>query len=298
MNIHIAFDIGQVGGGGNNFLDRLGNKLSEMGVLSGEQEADCILYNSHHNPEKVKRLYQKYPEKCFIHRVDGPMRLYNHRRDTRDDIVIDQNRIADGVVFQSEWSKSEMLKMYRPMSSKRSVTIMNGCDLFDNPHKRSGKIKIIATSMSSNVNKGFLVYRHIDHNLDFEKYDFSFVGNSPFKFRNIKLLGAKNYEEVIGLLVESDMYITASKNDPCSNSLVEALSVGLPCVALNSGGHPEVLRKGGVLFSGDSDVKDAIQKVSGKLDYYRGKIKMASLDEVTGQYLEFCNDCVKRKLQT
>ena len=41
------------------------------------------------------------------------------------------------------------------------------------------------------------------------------------------------------------LYITASKNDPCSNSLLEAIACGLTPLGLKSGGHPELINDKG-----------------------------------------------------
>ena len=50
------------------------------------------------------------------------------------------------------------------------------------------------------------------------------------------------------LLRAHDVYLAASRDDPCSNALLEALACGLPAAFLRSGGHPELVGEGGIGF--------------------------------------------------
>lgn len=93
--------------------------------------------------------------------------------------------------------------------------------------------------------------------------------------------------EVAGILREHDIYITASKNDPCSNSLIEALHCGLPAVARNDGGHPEIIGQAGALFDDEQGAIDAIGKVAQNYKYYQAQIDLPTLDEVGQKYYEF-----------
>ena len=61
------------------------------------------------------------------------------------------------------------------------------------------------------------------------------------QYKNIKLAGCLDTHGVAEQLKNSDLYITASENDPCSNSLLEAISCGLKVLALDSGGHTEII---------------------------------------------------------
>ena len=44
---------------------------------------------------------------------------------------------------------------------------------------------------------------------------------------------------------DADLYLAASRDDPCSNALLEALACGLPAAFLASGGHPELVGEAG-----------------------------------------------------
>lgn len=277
-------------GGGNQFIKALKSYFSSQGLLSSEESADVILFNSHHNIDRVARIKSNFPEKKFVHRVDGPMRLYNNLSDTRDFTVYRANsQIADGTVFQSRWSKKANLSLGMDNCLK-NVIIHNAVDnkiFYRQKVEKSEKARIICASFSPNPKKGFPVYAHLDRNLDFSRYEMVFAGNSPVKFDNIKNLGCLNSSELALEMNKSHIYLTASENDPCSNSLLEGLACGLPVVARNSGGHPELMSDFGKLFNKAEDVKDCIDHVSANIEHYTSKIQTTQMDKVGAAYVEF-----------
>ena len=76
---------------------------------------------------------------------------------------------------------------------------------------RRQKIKIIASSWSSNINKGFNFYKELDDSLDFSKFEFSFIGNAPIKFKNIKSFPPMDSSLLSKNLANQDIYITGAK---------------------------------------------------------------------------------------
>ena len=82
---------------------------------------------------------------------------------------------------------------------------------------------------------------------------------------------------VARLLREHDVYLAASRDDPCSNALLEALACGLPAAYLDSGGHPELVGEGGVPFRSAEDVPDALTSLAADLDGFRSHIRVPSL---------------------
>ena len=79
MKIHILFDIkAGPAGGGNQFLKCLKAWLESQSCYSqAPEDADVFLFNSHQNVFEVAKIKRLYPDKPFVHRIDGPMRLYN-----------------------------------------------------------------------------------------------------------------------------------------------------------------------------------------------------------------------------
>tara|TARA_R110000796_G_scaffold251782_1_gene384016 strand:+ start:2830 stop:3738 length:909 start_codon:yes stop_codon:yes gene_type:complete len=285
-------------GGGNQFLKAIRRTMVEMGVYTEEADADIFLFNSHQSVEKVTSLRKKYPNKKFIHRIDGPIRLYNKMDDNRDNIVYYLNaNIADATVFQSSWSKKANIRLGMN-DDKPSAIINNASDhniFYDMQLKKGTKTKLIASSFSPNIKKGFHFYKFLDDNLDFEKFDFAFAGNSPVKFKNIKTLGCIPSKELAKEMNYSDICITASENDPCSNTVIEALSCGLPVIALDSGGHKELIGSAGEYYTTKENMIFAIEKVSKNVESYKEKIISRPINEITGQYLRFFENILDAK---
>lgn len=94
-------------GGGNQFLKALKKSFIKKGIYEENPEkADVYLFNSHHNIKKLLRLKLKHKKKLIIHRIDGPLYVVRGQYLEVDYEIYELNNlIADGTVFQSEWSK-------------------------------------------------------------------------------------------------------------------------------------------------------------------------------------------------
>jgi len=300
MKINILYNFREnPWGGGNQFLKALKKEFIKKGIYEKNLErAEIILFNSYpFNAEyffnEIFQIKIKCPQKVIIYRLDGPIFLYRSNDKKIDKIIILFNALlTDGIVFQSNWCKQKNKKLFG-ISSKYETVIHNAPDseIFNKDSKKefnlNNKIKLIATSWSSNWKKGFDIYKYLDENLDFSRYEMTFIGNSPVEFKNIKDIKPVSSEKLAELLKEHDIYITASQNDPCSNSLIEALFCNLPAVALNEGGHPELIQKGGELFRGKEDVIQKIKKVVQDYHYYQSQIPEFSIKKIAQDYYEF-----------
>ena len=283
-------------GGGNQFLKALKKSLITKGIYEEiPEKADVYLFNSHQNIKKLLRLKLKHQNKLIIHRIDGP--LYDVRGQNLEidyEIYELNNLIADGTVFQSEWSKRKNCLLNFKKTTLQMV-IMNASDgeiFFPNLEKRFNlekkeKIRLVASSWSPNYNKGFDLYKFLDENLDFNHYSMKFIGNSPILFKNIEMIKPVKSNDLANILRESDIYITGSKNDPCSNSLIEALSCGLPCVALNDGGHPEIIKEGGETFNTFDDCLKKILLVENNYEHYKNNIQIPNIESISDLYIKF-----------
>ncbi len=295
MKIHILFDIRPGAyGGGTQFLKGLKGFLESRSCYAGNpEEADVFIFNSHQNIKEVARMKRLYPGKPFIHRIDGPMRLYNRMSDRRDTIVNTANRlIADGTVFQSAWSREKNLSLGLERTPFETV-IGNAPDpaIFNEDGKTSfgsgEKIRLIAVSWSANEKKGFDVYRWLDAHLDFSRYEMVFVGNSPTEFRNIKLIPTLGSEGVAAELKKSDIYITASKVEACSNTLVEALHCGLAVLAIDNTSHGECMGGRGELFRNPEDLPALLNAIASDPQKYLNSPFPPTMKEVSEKYHSF-----------
>lgn len=296
--VNIIFKFKQNGsGGGNQFLMALRESFIEKGLYrDNPADADIILFNSYQYVDDILALKKKFNEKIFVHRVDGPIKLYNHEKDKRDHITHAlNNEIADATIFQSEWSREKCFE--HGLSHKLyETTVLNA----PNPNifksnkwqKFESKIQVVISSWSSNINKGFNDYLWLDKNIDFSKFDITFIGNAPCKFSNIKSIPAQTSDGIAHKLSSSHVYITSSKNDPCSNSLIESIHCGLIPIALNSGGHSEIIKRSaiGYLFDNINEVPEILNRIYNLISI--GNVtqlshRLPDMNEVSEKYLEF-----------
>jgi len=277
-------------GGGNQFLKSLRQELVKKEWYDTSPEsADIIILDSYQKIIPALNFKRYYPQKYLIHRL-GPI-FHLHRGPHwrfLDILVSSLANHVDWVVFQSEWSEKEFKKL--GFKNKNFSVIKNASDsqYFNTLLKKepSQKIKLISYSWSSNPNKGFSTLKFLDENLDFSKYQITFIGNSPIKFKNIIQLDPLSNKDLATHLKKSDIFISASKDDACSNSIIEALSCKIPVIALNSGGNPELINQGGELFNNQSELINKINLVSNNLNKYRQDIKIDNIDTITEKYLD------------
>ena len=301
MKIHILFTINKgPWGGGNQFLKAVIAELRRQGMYSDDpNKADVILWNSHHDSRRVIQARRQFSRAVFLHRIDGPIFSIRDSDKLTDTLIYTMNRfIADGTIFQSQWSKEKNIEQ-GIRNDVPSAVIWNAPDptIFTKRPPRSistnRKIRLVATSWSANPRKGFDVYSYLDERLDFRKYDMTFIGNTPIFFKNIQHIQPLPSQGLAKKLSENDLFITASLADPCSNSLLEALHSGLPAVVRNQGGHPELVGKGGVTFSSTGDVLTAIDAAVEAYDTLQQHLSLPTLKTVVQQYVDFATQVVE-----
>jgi len=276
--------------GGNNFLSNLRQYLEDQKLYTPHRSAaSSILVDSYHNLISGLSYKLRRPHIYFIYRF-GPI-FHLHRSSAWklvDKIMITTaNYCADLVIFQSNWS----LEQARLLGFKATTpyrVIYNGVDtkIFKKEsHSLSAKIKLIATSWSSNFNKGFSFLEYLDSHLDWKKYELTFIGNSPLKFKNINQSPPQPRHELATLLQHHDIYISPTKDDACSNALLEALACGLPVVALDSGANSELVGTGGILFNSSDDLIPDLEEAVLHYATLQNDIEMFTLQKSAAQYV-------------
>lgn len=279
-------------GGANQFFLALRNELQQRGYkvsdnVIASNTKSCLLNAFAFNVELLRKLNR---ESCkIVHRVDGPVGTYRGTDHTIDERVAHLNQeFADTTVFQSHYSLQANLAL--GLEFKNPTVVLNAADptifskktdVFD-PSK---KIKIMASSWSDNPNKGGPVYKWLDTQLDWSRFDFTFVGQTQFEFQNIRSLPAVPSHELATLLKQHDIYITASLHESCSNALIEALSVGLPAIYAQSGGNPEIVKQAGFGFTNKEEIPHLLQTLAEEYETRQAQISIPTLDEVVDQYL-------------
>jgi glycosyltransferase involved in cell wall biosynthesis len=281
-------------GGGNQFMLALRYALQRRGVTIVEnqlrKDVDVYLLNSvHFNVEQFLEFTQRHRLRA-VHRIDGPIHLIRGVDREKDELCFELNkRFAAATVLQSTWTYERIAEMsYQPV---KPVIIRNAVDpsVFHPrgrvPFDPSRKIRLIATSWSNNVRKGGPTYKWLEAHLDWDRFEFTFVGNESVPFTRIKNMPALPSQALAGILREHDIYITASQNDPCSNAVIEALACGLPVLYRNDGGHPELVGYGGLPFVDQEEIVPQLEKLAANYDMFQRLIAVPTIDEVAESYL-------------
>ena len=278
-------------GGGNQFLKALRNELIKKKKYSKySKNADVLIVNSHHFSLKFFFLYLIKNNLKIIHRIDGPITFTRSKSFFYVDylIYLFSKRFANGVIFQSKWSKRKNIFLGFEKKIKNTI-VSNAPDgkIFFKREDKKLRPNIIASSWSSNKNKGFEYLKYLDDNLDFKKIKIAFVGNSSIKFKNIKTFKAISSKKLSKLYQQYNFFLTASRNDPCSNSLIEAIHSGLIPIYLKSGGHSEISKNQGISFSNKKDLLRKVDRLNLKNKH---EIKLKKIDTITNEYLNFIDN--------
>lgn len=291
-------------GGGNQFMLALSAALKRRGVSvfvnNMSRKVDVHLCNSAWFDTKLfERKSKEYPVR-MIHRIDGPVTLYRGQGCNDDDRIFElNNKFASSTIFQSAFCYRESIKLgYKAINP---IVISNAADpdIFY-PSKRidaiSGrKVRIISSAWSDNPRKGGALYAWLDDNLDWNRYEYTFVGRIKRQLKNIRHIDAVDSGELAQLLRNHDIFLSASEHEPCSNALIEALMCGLPAVYRNDGGNPEIVGYGGVPFLDKDDVLKALERLTKNYDSFRTLIHLKSIDVIAERYLEVAQDLLKHE---
>jgi glycosyltransferase involved in cell wall biosynthesis len=145
---------------------------------------------------------------------------------------------------------------------------------------------VVATSWSDNPRKGADSLQWLDRNLERAGAEVTFVGNTRASFDRIRTVSAVPSHEVAEILRANDVYLATSRDDPCSNALLEALACGLPAAYLRSGGHAELVGDGGIGFDSAEELPDVFEVLGEELAARRAVIRIPTLAETADRYLE------------
>jgi glycosyltransferase involved in cell wall biosynthesis len=284
-------------GGGNQFLLALVRELEGRGLsveanrLSGNTPT-CLFNSFNFDFQRLRRFAREGAR--MVHRVDGPIGVYRGFDDGTDTRIVEVNReLAQATILQSNYSLASHREL--GLDLRDPIVIQNAADpaIFHPPSVREPlngrRVRVIATSWSDNPRKGADALEWLDRNLDHDRYELTFAGRTNSRFRRINVVGPLASNPLANLLREHDAYIAASRDDPCSNALIEALTCGLPAAFLRSGGHPELVGEAGVGFDDPEELPAALSQLASELDRRRAAIRVPSLSDVADRYLEVLN---------
>ena len=280
-------------GGGHQFLRALVREFESRGLtvehnrISGGTRA-CLANSFNFDFAGLRRFAR---EDCkLVHRVDGPIGTYRGFDDGTDARIAAINaELAHATVLQSRYSLEKHAEL--GIALRDQVVVSNTVDpaVFYPPERRDNldgrPIRVIASSWSRNPRKGAEVLAWLDRNADPSRFAVTLVGQAPQAFEQIRHVAPVDSDAVARLLREHDVYLAASRDDPCSNALLEALACGLPAAYLDSGGHPELVGAGGLPFESPEEVPDVVERLAADLDAYCARISVPSIASVADRYL-------------
>jgi glycosyltransferase involved in cell wall biosynthesis len=289
-------------GGGNQFMLALRKALAlrDMDVRENELRdgIDAYILNSiHFDVDRFMEFSLKH-RLNVVHRIDGPIHLIRGFDREKDELCFQLNeRFASATVLQSAWTYQRIVDMgYNPVSPTiihnavdPDIFHSNGRRAFD----RQRKARLISTSWSNNPRKGGPTYKWIEDHLDWERFEYTFVGNASEKFSHIQHIPPVSSDELAEILRDHDIYITASRNDPCSNALIEAMACGLPVLYLNDGGHPELVGSGGLPFHNEEEILPQLESLVEHYESFQRLIIVPRMVDVAEKYLSLVRELVQ-----
>lgn len=251
----------------------------------------CLFNSFNFDFDRLRLLASRAEGTRMVHRVGAVTSLYRGFDDGTDVRVAAINReLADATIAISHAT----VAMYREIGVELvdPHVIYNPCDarIFNaagrEPFDRERKLRLIAVSWSSNPRKGGPVYRWLEEELDPERYELTFVGNTTETFRLARHLPPLPSRELADELRRHDVFVTATENDAYSNALVEALSCGLPAIYLDSGGSGEAVKEAGFAFRAKEEIPPLLDRLVGDYEQRQAAISLPSLEEIVDGYLD------------
>jgi glycosyltransferase involved in cell wall biosynthesis len=262
----------------------------ELNTLSGRTRA--CLFNSFNFDAKRLALMARHANGVrMVHRVGAVTSLYRGFDDGTDARVGELNRaFAQRTIAISQAT----IDMYRSIGIElvEPRVIHNGTDprIFNAdgrvPFDRTRKTRIVCSSWSDNPRKGGPTVKWLDEQLDWSRYEFTFVGNTQERFENVRHVAPLPPHELAELLRAHDVFFTATEHDAYSNALVEALCCGLPAVYLDSGGSREAVKDAGFGFRERAEIPALLDRLVDEYEERQAAISLPSLAQVVDQYLE------------
>jgi len=281
-------------GGGNQFMMALKKALerASVSVVSNSTSSAIDVHLCNSAWFDVKRfgggMGQRAPR--IIHRVDGPIAIYRGSNWDEDNKIYDLNsKFASATVYQSGWCFRRMLELdFKPINP---VVIRNAVDgnIFHRkgriPYSRDRKLRLISTAWSDNPRKGGPFYKSLESRIDWNRFDYTFVGNTQQKFEKIRHIPPQNSEKLADILRQHDVYVMASQSEACSNALIEAMACGLPVIYLDDGGNRELVGAGGIAFRSEDEALAGLDRLAEMYESFQAGIWVESIEDIACRYL-------------
>lgn len=217
-------------------------------------------------PKTVVKKYEPFIEKLLFRSfIKNEKKL--HFKALREQKILTN---AQHIIGRTDWDR-RVTRILAPKSHYYTVNEILRPNFYHNTWSKTqfnNSLKLVTTT-SGGLYKGFetivktaqiLTQNKI---LDFEWQVIGLAETSTivkmvkrwlkvvdFNQLNIKLLGRKKPDEIVDILLQSDIYCQVSHIENSPNSLCEAMLVGMPCITTMAGGTASLLtdKKEGLLI--------------------------------------------------
>lgn len=204
----------------------------------------------------LERLKQWKSQGCrIIQRLDGiyyPSKHGEKYIELNQDIKTIYCDLADHVVFQSEYSRSQCSAQFGPHKSYSIITNGVNNDLFltnqNLDFDKTGVVNFITTGNFRNRDMLEPLVEALDSLFEQGiKLNLLIVGpiapflNEYLERPYVTRVGKQSLIQVAKHLQKAHIFLYSHLNPPCPNSVLEAIAVGLPVVGFDSGSMAELL---------------------------------------------------------
>src|SRR3954451_4100556 len=154
----------------------------------------------------------------MVHRAGAVTSLYQGFDDGTDRRFAELNaRLADRTLAISEATIDMYRRIGIELVDPRVVHNPVDPEIFNAegrvPFSRDRKIRLISSSWSDNPRKGGPTYRWLESQLDWSRYEHTFVGHASEPFKRIRHVPPLASHELAELLRSHDIFVTATEDD-------------------------------------------------------------------------------------
>lgn len=238
-------------GGPNTFLRNFHSIAKELGCCFDEIVKSNIFFPISHELSALDKIKSKKGK--IIQRLDGvyyPEKHGERYTELNKEIAVIYSSYADHVIFQSDYSRKQCFEMFGPRNNYS--IICNGVSKRIFKKKRypafDSETKFITTGNFRNIDMLEPIILALDSLANSYKFKLMILG--PVSNNLLLPLLERDYCEYMGPVTEqkdiaaqlcsADAFIYTHLNPPCPNSVLEAISSGLPVIGYDSGSMSEL----------------------------------------------------------